>query len=163
MYNITNDNWITLIFYVLPQCLTHDKTLAVHTWFAPVNICSEAGALATFGCCKAYKQLDLWLIPADPLHMTFDHSNSVPWLWSGFPPNKFGWLTPVDLCIILDPINALHLGQGFFPSNLVAIRYLWTIWSLVEPRWPLHDPWPNECSSLQSRVLLTKFGSHKVF
>ena len=63
----------------------------------------------------------------------------------------------------LDPSNALRFGQGFFPQNLVAIEHFLAIWPLVDPRWPLHDLWPQQCTALWSGALLTKFGSHRAF
>ena len=33
------------------------------------------------------------------------------------------YLTPADPYMTLDPRNALRLGQGFFPPNLVAIGH----------------------------------------
>ena len=62
-----------------------------------------------------------------------------------------------------DPSNALHFGQGFFLPNLVAIGHFLAIWPLVDPRWPLHDFWPQQCTTLWSEVLFTKFGSHRAF
>ena len=63
----------------------------------------------------------------------------------------------------MDPSNALRFGQGSFPPNLVAIGHFQDIWPLVYPRWPLHDLWPQQCTTLCSGVLLTKFGSHRAF
>ena len=62
-----------------------------------------------------------------------------------------------------DPNNALCFGQEFFPPNLVAIEHFLAIWPLVDPRWLLHDLWPQQCTALWSGVLLTKFGSHRAF
>ena len=33
---------------------------------------------------------------------------------------------------------------------------------MVDPGWPLHDLWPQQCTTLWSGVLLTNFGSHRV-
>ena len=95
-------------------------------------------------------------------------------LWSGVLPTKFGGyrallskLTPtwpqLDPNMTFDPNNALCFGQGFFPPNEVAIEHFLAIWLLVDPRWPLHDLWPQQCTALWSGVLLTKFGSHRAF
>ena len=62
-----------------------------------------------------------------------------------------------------DPSNALRFGQGFFPPNLVAIGHFKANWPLVDPSWPLHDLWPQQCTTLWSGVVLTKFGSHRAF
>ena len=59
-----------------------------------------------------------------------------------------------------DPSKALHSGQGFFPPNLVAIGHCWANWPLLDPSWPLHDLWPQQCTKLWSGVLPTKFGGH---
>ena len=71
------------------------------------------------------------------------------------------WLTSADPCMTFDPSNALHSSQGFFPPNLVAVGHCWANWPLLDPRWPLHDPWPQQCISLCSGVLPTKFGDHR--
>ena len=71
------------------------------------------------------------------------------------------WLTPADPCMTFDPNNALCSGQGFFPPNLVAIGHCQTSWPLLDPSWPLHDLWPQQCSTLWSGVLPTKFGDHR--
>ena len=52
-----------------------------------------------------------------------------------------------------DPSNALHFGRGFFP-NLVAIWH-------CQANWPLHDIWPQQCITLRSGVLPTKYGGHR--
>ena len=62
-----------------------------------------------------------------------------------------------------DPSNTLRFGQGFFPPNLVAIGYFEAIWPLVDPRWPLCDLWPQQCTTFWSGILLNKFGSHRAF
>ena len=43
-----------------------------------------------------------------------------------------GW--PQLTCMTCNPINALHTGQGFLLSNLIATRHSWAIWPLVDPR-----------------------------
>ena len=35
------------------------------------------------------------------------------------------WLTSADLCMTFDPNNALHIYQGLFLPNLVAIGYFY--------------------------------------
>ena len=70
------------------------------------------------------------------------------------------WLTPADPCMTLDPSNELHF-EGFFLPNLVAIHHFWAIWPLVDPGWPLHDHWPQQCITLWSGVLPNKFGGHR--
>ena len=62
-----------------------------------------------------------------------------------------------------DLSNALHSGQGFFPSNLVAIGHCQANWPLLDPSWPLHDHWPQQCILLWSVILPTKFGDHRAF
>ena len=42
----------------------------------------------------------------------------------------------------------------------MAVGHCWANWPLVDPRWPLHDLWPQHCISLCSGVLPTKFGDH---
>ena len=91
-------------------------------------------------------------------------------LWSGVLPTKFGGhrallskLTPADPYMTFDPNNALHSGQEFLPSNLVAIGHCWANWPLFDPSWPLHDIWPQQYIMLWSGVLLTKFGGHRVY
>ena len=50
----------------------------------------------------------------------------------------------------LNPTNALHYGQEFFPPNLVAVGHCCLNWPLLDPRWPLHDLWPsNACHCVQ--------------
>ena len=63
----------------------------------------------------------------------------------------------------LNPSNALHSGQEFFLSNLVDIGHYLAIWPLVDPGLPQRDFWPQQCITLWSGVLPTKFGSHKAF
>ena len=67
----------------------------------------------------------------------------------------------LDPCMTFDPSNELHVDQGFFLLNLVAIRHFQAIWPLVDLSWPLHDLWPQQCITLWSGVLPTKFGSHR--
>ena len=73
-----------------------------------------------------------------------------------------GWPKKTS-CVTLDPINALHSGQGFFLQNLVAIEHLWSIWPVVDPGWPLHDIWPQQYITLWSSVLPTKFSGFRAF
>ena len=61
----------------------------------------------------------------------------------------------------LDPNNALRSGHGFFPPNLVAIGHCEVSWPLLDPRWPLHDLWSQQCITLWSGILPTKFGGHR--
>ena len=72
-------------------------------------------------------------------------------------------MTPADTCMTSDPINALHSGQEFFLPNLVAIRHSWAVWPLVDPGCSLCDLWPQQCTTLRSGFLSTKFGSHRAF
>ena len=62
-----------------------------------------------------------------------------------------------------DPSNALRIGQGFFPPNLVVIGHFWAVWPLVDPGWPMHDLWPQQCITPWLGLLPIKFGSHWVF
>ena len=71
------------------------------------------------------------------------------------------WLTLADLCMTFDSSNALRSGHGFFPPNLVAIGHCWANWPLLDPSWPLHDLWPQQCIMFWSGILLTKFGGHR--
>ena len=45
----------------------------------------------------------------------------------------------------------------------MTIGYFKAIWPLVDPWWPLHDLWPQQCTTLWPGVLFTKFGSHRAF
>ena len=95
-------------------------------------------------------------------------------LGSGVLPIKFGghrallseltpnWpqLTPIWP---LTPSNVLCSGQGFFLANLVAIGHCLANWPLFDPSWPLHDLWPQQCVTLWSDILTTKFGGHRAF
>ena len=101
-----------------------------------------------------------WLIPAWPLTQQWVT------LWSRVLPTKFGgqfdlWLTLADPCMTFDPSNALRSGQGFFLPNLVAIGHCWASWPLLDPSRPLHDLQPQQCITLWSGVLPTKFGDHR--
>ena len=62
-----------------------------------------------------------------------------------------------------DPNNALRFGLGFFLPNLVAIGHIKAIWPLLDPGWPLHDLWPQQCITLWSGVLPTKLGSQRAY
>ena len=89
-------------------------------------------------------------------------SHQIWWPW-GIARQIDPYLTPTDLYMTFDPSNALRFGQEFFPPNLVAIGHLLAFWTLVDPRWPLHDLWPQQCTTLWPGFPLTKFGSHRVF
>ena len=43
----------------------------------------------------------------------------------------------------------------------MVVGHCWANWPLLDPRWPLHDLWPQQCISLCSGVLPTKFGDHR--
>ena len=73
------------------------------------------------------------------------------------------WLTLTDHCMTFDPSNALRSGQRFFPPNLVAIGHFQAYWPLLDPDWPLRDLWHQQCITLWSGILLTKFGGHRAF
>ena len=73
------------------------------------------------------------------------------------------WLTLADPCMTVDLSNALRSGQRFFPPNLVAIGHCKANWPLLDPSWPLHDLRPQQCITLWSVILSTKFGSHRAF
>ena len=60
-----------------------------------------------------------------------------------------------------NPNNALRSGQGFFLPNLVAIGHCLANWPLLDPSWPLHDLWSQQCITLWSVILPTKFGGHR--
>ena len=70
-------------------------------------------------------------------------------------------LTLDDPCMTFDPSNALRSGQEFFPPNLVAIGHCYANWPLLDPGWPLHDLWPQQCITLWSGILTIKFGGHR--
>ena len=75
------------------------------------------------------KQFDCWLTQDDPCMTlakcdTLVRGSSYQIFWPKGIPKQFDpWLTPAALCMTFDFINALHLGQGFFLFNLVAIRH----------------------------------------
>ena len=83
-------------------------------------------------------------------------------LLSGVLPTKFGSHKAFLSSMTFDPINALCFGQAFFLPNLVAIEHLKAIWPLVNPGWPLHDLWPQQCITLWSGAP-PKFGSPRAF
>ena len=60
-----------------------------------------------------------------------------------------------------DSSSEIGSGQGFFTPNLVAIGHCCANWPLLDPSWPLHDLWPQQCIMLWSAVLPTKFGGHR--
>ena len=104
--------------------------------------------------------------------MIFDPSNALCSGQGFFPPNLVAigiakqidpYLTSADHYMTVDPSNALRFGQGFFPPNLVTIGHFWADWPLGDPWWPLHDLWPQQCTTLWPVVLFTKFGSHRAF
>ena len=45
----------------------------------------------------------------------------------------------------------------------MATGHFLALWPLVDPGWPLHDLWPQQCSTLWSGVLPIKFGCHRAF
>ena len=77
------------------------------------------------------KPFALWLTQADPLHDRWPQQCIT--VWSGVLPTKCGGhrallskLTPTWPQLTLhnlNPSNALHYGQGFFPPNLVAVGH----------------------------------------
>ena len=71
-----------------------------------------------------------------------------------------GW-PPADPCKIFDPINVLHSGLGsflpIFGGHRAFLRNLTSGW----PWLTLHDIWPQQCITLWSWVLPTKFGGHR--
>ena len=98
--------------------------------------------------------------------MTFDPSMHYTLVWGSFA--KFGGhrvflknLTSGWPLHDLWPSNELYFDQGFFLQNLVAIQHFSAIWPLLDPGWPLHDFWPQQCITLWSGVLSTKFGGHR--
>ena len=114
----------------------------------------------------------LWLTPADPCKI-FDPINALHsglgvistniWWPQGILKEFDLWLTLADLCMTFDLSNALRAGHGFFPPNLVAIGHCLANWPLFDPSWPLHDLWPQQCITLWSVILPTKFGGHRAF
>ena len=94
-------------------------------------------------------------------------------------------LTLADPYMTFDPSNAFYSGQGFFLPNLVAIGHLHepsnALWSgvpctkfgshreclcnltSVDPGWPLHDLWPQQCIILWSGIRSTRCVSHRAF
>ena len=112
--------------------------------------------------------VDPGLTPAWPLIPAMSYTlirGSFYQIWCPYDISKpFDlWLTPADPCMTFDPSNALHSGQGFFPPNVVAIGHCWANWPLLDPSWPLHDLWPQQCITLWSEILPTKFGGHRAF
>ena len=100
----------------------------------------------------------------DDPYMTFDPSNALRSGHGFFPSNLVvivkqidPYVTRADPFMTFDSSNALRFGQGFFPPNLVAIGHFYAIWPLVDLGWPLHDLWPQQCITLWSGVLPTKF------
>ena len=73
------------------------------------------------------------------------------------------WLTPDDNCMTLHPNNALHSGHGFFVPNLVTIGIRKKFDWCLTPSDPCMTFDPHECTTLQSRVLPTKFGRLRAF
>ena len=61
-------------------------------------------------------------------------------------------------------MNELHLRGSSHPrfSSKVAIRHVYAIWPLVDPAWPLHKLWPQQCVTFWSGVLPNKSGSRRV-
>ena len=49
-----------------------------------------------------------------------DSSQQIWWPY-GISKQLDQWLSPDDPCMIFDPSNAVHSGQGLFSTNLVAI------------------------------------------
>ena len=127
--------------------------------------------LANLFVFSALSLFDPWLTPPDPciifdpsMHYALVNGSSYQIWWPSGIPRQFDlWLILADPCMTFDPTNAIHSGQGFFPPNLVAIGHSWTIWPLVDPGWPLHDLRPQQCITLWSGVLPTKFGNHRAF
>ena len=60
-----------------------------------------------------------------------------------------------------EPSNALHSCLGFFLPNLVAIEHFKAKWLLLDPSWPLHNIWPQQCITHLLGVLPTKFGGYR--
>ena len=129
--------------------------------FDPINVPTLwSRILPTKFCC--HRAFMSNLTPGWPLHDLWPQQCIT--LQSRILPTKFSYhraflsnLTLVDPCMTFDPINALHFGQGFLLANLVAIGHSWAIWPLLDSSWPLHDLWPQECITLQSGILPTKF------
>ena len=89
---------------------------------------------------------------------------------------------PKDHCVEVpwECINACEYNDHFLQSiptqfNLwltpawplqiwLPYGHSWAFLTSVWPAdWPLSDLWPQQCTTLQSGVLLTKFGGHMVF
>ena len=103
-----------------------------------------------------------WLTPAPEMSYTLIKGSSHQIWWPyGISKQFEPWLTLADPCMTFDPSNALHSGQGFFPPNLVTIGHCEARWPLLDLSWPLHDLWPQQCITLWSGVLSTKFGGHR--
>ena len=45
----------------------------------------------------------------------------------------------------------------------MPVGHFWAIWQLVDPGWPLHVLWPQQCITLWSGFLPIKFGGHRAF
>ena len=125
--------------------------------------------LLYFFCCKS-----IWPVvdPSWPLHDLWPQQCIT--LWSRVLPTKFGglraflsnltsgwpWLTPT--WPLTPPMHYTQV-RGSSYQSLVVIGHSWAIWSLVDPGWPLRDLRPQQCITLWSGVLPTKFGSHRAF
>ena len=102
--------------------------------------------------------------------MTFDPSNALRSGQGFFSPNLvaighfYGKLTPkwpLTPCRVTSKIcPQISWAHPLTPCQ-VSGQYL-EAWP-TDPRWPLHDLWPQQCTTLWSMVLFTKFGNHRAF
>ena len=118
------DLWLNLA----DSCMTFDPSNAFHFgqgFFLPSLV--AIGLLSNL--ISGWPQHDFW-------------QQQCITLWPGVLPIKFGShraflrnltsVNPSDFCMIFDPSNALHFGQGFFLLNLVATGHFKAIWPLVD-------------------------------
>ena len=76
------------------------------------------------------KVSDLWLTPADPcmiltpaMSYTLIKGSSYQIWWPYGISKPFDlWLIPANPCMTFDPSNAIHSGQGFFPTKFGGHR-----------------------------------------
>ena len=71
-----------------------------------------------------------------------------------------GW-PQLTLARSLTPSMRYTLVWGPFHQYSVATGHSYGIWPLVDLGWPVHVLWPQQCITLWSWVLPTKFGGHR--
>ena len=89
-----------------------------------------------------------WLLITPGSHMAFLSSFT------------HGW-PQMTLARLLTPSMHYTLVWGDFYQIWRPQGISWGIWTLVDPGWPMHDLWPQQCTMLWSWILPTKFGGHR--